>query len=169
MTRRLLRSVAAALVGSTLFAQMAVAAYVCPESAGHGLVSPQAGSPDLPSSSPAQSSAKPQGVMPMPGCDEMASGGATASSAAASGAVTSGAVGSGPMDPSAPNLCAEHCQQDQQGDLKPAASVPPIVRVALYVVSPSEPSEAPRRDGATTSALVAAAPPLGVLHCVYRI
>ncbi|MCW5660061.1 MAG: hypothetical protein KIT60_20355 [Burkholderiaceae bacterium] len=74
-----------------------------------------------------------------------------------------------PLDPDAPNLCAEHCKYGQQIDVsKP--SVPAAVLAALYLTPPvPETAVRPRPAPATISALVAAAPPHAILHCVYRI
>jgi hypothetical protein len=93
-----------------------------------------------------------QADMPMPGgtnCDDM-----TSSS----------------IDPSAPNLCAEHCKYGQQSDQAQTITVPTAVLTRLYV-TPLVPDAAPppRPAAATLSALVAASPPHAILHCVYRI
>lgn len=77
----------------------------------------------------------------------------------------------GAMDPAAPNLCAEHCKVGQQSDQAAATlSVPTAVLAVLYATPvvllkppPPQPMAAP------ISALVAAAPPRTIAHCVYRI
>jgi hypothetical protein len=76
----------------------------------------------------------------------------------------------GAMDPSSPNLCAEHCKVGQQSDKAPTLNAPPVVLTALYA-TPLVPETAPppRPAVATLSALVAASPPHAILHCVYRI
>ena len=93
-----------------------------------------------------------QADMPMPGgtnCDDMTSGS---------------------IDPSAPNLCAEHCKYGQQSDQAQTITVPIAVLTRLYV-TPLVPDVAPppRPAAATLTALVAASPPHAILHCVYRI
>lgn len=74
-----------------------------------------------------------------------------------------------PLDPAEPNLCAEHCRFGQQIDVsKP--SVPAPVLAALYLTPPvPDTAVRPCPAPATLSALVAAAPPHAILHCVYRI
>ena len=76
----------------------------------------------------------------------------------------------GAMDPSSPNLCAEHCKVGQQSDKAPTLNTPVAVLTALYA-TPLVPETAPppRPAAATLSALVAASPPHTILHCVYRI
>ena len=85
---------------------------------------------------------------PMPDCDAM----------------------TGAMDPSAANLCAEHCKYGQQSDQASTLTVP---AVSLSVLSATafvaEPRRPQRAAAASLSALVAACPPHTLLHCVYRI
>jgi len=137
MTRRLLRRVAAGLVGVLLCAQMAVAAYACPLLAsamtpgvhnGDAMVAPAAA--------------------PMANCENL----------------------TGAMDPSSPNLCAEHCKHGQQSDQAATLNVPAAVLTALYATTPVAVTAPPSRPAAATlSALVAASPPHAIAHCVYRI
>lgn len=76
----------------------------------------------------------------------------------------------GRFDAAAPNLCAEHCKAGQQSDQTPAAAVPPVLLHGLYVVAaPSASSGPPRSAGASTGLHVAAAPPLSILHCCFRV
>jgi hypothetical protein len=76
----------------------------------------------------------------------------------------------GAMDPSSPNLCAEHCKYGQQSDHAPTLNVPAAVLTALYVTPPVPVVASPPRAAADTmSALVAAAPPHAIAHCVFRI
>ena len=76
----------------------------------------------------------------------------------------------GATDPEAPNLCAEHCKQGMQSDQASTLTVPTALLKALYAITPLPPGKAPPRPAAAPlSALVAASPPLAILHCVYRI
>jgi hypothetical protein len=76
----------------------------------------------------------------------------------------------GAMDPSSPNLCAEHCKYGQQSDQAATLSVPVAVLTALYTTAPVPVMAPPSRPAAATlSALVAASPPHAIAHCVYRI
>lgn len=72
-------------------------------------------------------------------------------------------------DSTAPNLCAEHCKYGQQIDHGSTLTVPAAVLAALYVVRPAPEVARPLPVPANLSALVAAAPPHAILHCVYRI
>lgn len=77
---------------------------------------------------------------------------------------------SGAMDPSFPNLCAEHCKYGQQSDQANTLTLPAVLLVALYSTpSVQEIAPSPRLAGAAMSTLVAASPPHAILHCVYRI
>jgi hypothetical protein len=76
----------------------------------------------------------------------------------------------GPMDPEFANLCAEHCHQGQQSDQAATLTVPAALLTALYITPLApEPAVAPRPVAAATSALAAAAPPLAILHCCFRL
>lgn len=74
------------------------------------------------------------------------------------------------MDPTSPNLCAEHCRYGQQSDQVPSLNVPVALLVALYarplVLEVAAP---PSVAAVRTTAPVAASPPHAILHCVYRI
>ena len=146
MTRSFLRMVSRGLVGVLLFAQMAIAAYACP-----GL------SPALTSDMEMSATNASRGE------SNLASG-------------TVGAMGSncdemaGSMDPSSPNLCAEHCKYGQQSDQSSTITVPAALLTELYV-TPTVPDTAPLPPSAaaTLSARVAASAPHAILHCVFRI
>ena len=79
-------------------------------------------------------------------------------------------VMTGAMDPSAANLCAEHCKFGQQSDQASTLTVPAVLLSVLYATAlVTEPALPPRVAAASLSALVAASPPHTILHCVYRI
>lgn len=87
-------------------------------------------------------------AVPMPDCDAMA----------------------GAMDPSAANLCAEHCKFGQQSDQASTLTVPAVLLSVLYTTAlVTEPALPPRAAAASLNALVAASPPHTILHCVFRI
>ena len=147
MTRQFLRTVGRALIGVVLFAQLAVSAYACP-----GLSSAESmkmqmaatAAPDGGSADAAMAMADRQ----VPNCEDMA----------------------GPMDPEFANLCAEHCHHGQQSDQASTLTVPAALLNALYFTPLApEPVVAPRPAANATSALVAASPPLAILHCCFRI
>lgn len=76
-----------------------------------------------------------------------------------------------PLDASAPNLCAAHCQFGQQSaDHAAATIVPAALPAALYTLP-----AATERDGLVGLAprhpplQTAAPPPLAILHCCFRI
>lgn len=147
MKRSFLRTVARGLVGVLFMAQLAVAAYACPAMAPGG--SANMSMPEQSASSDERGQADVGTSMaPSSGCDDMV----------------------GAMDPSSPNLCAEHCKQGQQSDKASTLNAPVAVLTALYA-KPLAPEMAPppRPVAATLSALVAASPPHTILHCVYRI
>ncbi len=74
------------------------------------------------------------------------------------------------MDPTSPNLCAEHCRYGEQSDQTSTVSVPAAILYALYAAPmPLEVALPSRLATALMSALVAASPPHAILHCVYRI
>jgi hypothetical protein len=74
------------------------------------------------------------------------------------------------LDPDAANLCAEHCKIGQQSHEVPSVSLPLVTLNALYALRLETPSTPPPRPAAArVDALVAASPPLAVLHCVFRI
>ena len=76
----------------------------------------------------------------------------------------------GPMDPDFANLCAEHCHHGQQSNQSATLTAPAALLNALYIAPlASEPLFAPRPAAAVANALVAASPPLAILHCCFRI
>ncbi len=145
MTRRWLRAVACALAGVLFAAQLAIAAYVCPA------LSMVPANMQMPAAADAASSERgvaSAGLAATRNCEDMA----------------------GAMDPSSPNLCAEHCKYGQQSDKAATLNAPAAVLVALYATPlMPEPVPLPRLAAAAMSALVAAAPPHAILHCVFRI
>ncbi len=146
MKRSFLRTVARGLVGVLFMAQLAIAAYACPALASGGA---NMSMPEQSASSAERGQADAGTSMaPSSGCGDMV----------------------GAMDPSSPNLCAEHCKQGQQSDKAPTLNAPVAMLTALYAkpVAP-EMAPPPRPAAATLSALVAASPPHTILHCVYRI
>lgn len=147
MTRGFLRSVCRALIGAVLLAQMAVSAYACPGLASGAMMNMPA-------------------VSAVPTGDEASQGVA----ADASDQAIACADMAGPMDPDFANLCAEHCHHGQQSDQAATLTVPAVLLTALYVTPlAAEPVVAPRPAANATSALVAASPPLAILHCCFRI
>lgn len=149
MRRSWVRVVARGVIGVLLTAQLAIAAYACPALAA---ATATAANAQIPASNalPDEHGAADIGT-PMAAnghCEDM--------------------IGS--LDPSAPNLCAEHCKNGQQSDQARTLSVPAAVFSPLYL-APPVPVKAPppRPAAATISALVAASPPHAILHCVYRI
>lgn len=144
MTRSFLRSVCRALIGVVLTAQMAVSAYACP---GLGTTA----MPMLPSASAGGNQVAVVDratVQPAVDCADMMAA----------------------MDPSFANLCAEHCHQGQQSDHAATLTVPAALLTALYTTPlASGPAALPRSAADAASALVAATPPLAILHCCFRI
>lgn len=150
MTRRSLRSVAGVLIGVLLFAQMAIAAYVCP---GLSL----SANTQMPTIELFKTSSDEVAVL-----------------AATNQAVPCESMGDdmamGPLDPQNANLCAEHCKFGQQSDQATTLSVPAALLMALYFVPQVPKFMAELRPAeATPSALVAASPPRTILHCCFRI
>ena len=147
MRRHFLRSVCRALIGAVLFAQLAVSAYACP-----GLLSAAAMKMPMSAAAPAGADstdvATAAPTLPPMNCEDMAM----------------------PMDAAFPNLCAEHCHQGQQSDQAATLTVPAALLTELYITPrASEPIVAPRPAAAATHAGAAAAPPLAILHCCFRI
>lgn len=127
-------------------AQLAIAAYACPALS-------------------AATAANAQ--MPTPGALADEPGAARAGMPMAGGANCDDMIG-GSVDPSAPNLCAEHCKYGQQSDQAQTITVPTALLTPLYA-TPLVPAPPPRPAAATMSALVAASPSHAILHCVFRI
>ena len=133
------------LVAVLLLAQWSIAAYACP-----GLGSAAPSMPMRMDAARAASSDATEATTAdatMPGCTGMVAA----------------------LDQDAANLCAEHCKVGQQSHAVPAVSVPLPWLSALYAV-PLVPLDLPpaRPWSSTLDARVAAAPPLAVLHCIYR-
>lgn len=141
MTRALKRLISFGLIGLLLFAQLAIAAYACPELSG------------VPQSSPMKAVGTSNAAMPaatsdmaaMPGCDQ--------------------------IDDSAANLCVEHCRVGQQSaDHAPAPSVPAALPSLLYTLPAQPEALGPVRPVADASLRqVAASLPHAILHCCFRI
>ena len=143
MTRFFLRGSCRALIAVLLFAQLALAAYACPA------MSPAA-SIEAPTEAPMATDGNPAGAA-LPGQQ-----------------ATDCAGMAGPMDAQFANLCAEHCHPGQQSDQAATLNVPVALLKALYTTRlVAEPSPSPA--AAEPSALVAASPPLAILHCCFRI
>lgn len=145
MGKRFLRLVTQVLVGSLLFAQMAIAAYACPSVPSMAGQMSMMGSPEADASNASVDSAGKS----VPNCDDIAIGN---------------------IDPQNANLCAEHCKVGQQSDQASTLSVPAVLLMALYFAPlvPAPVAELPP-VAATPSALVAASPPHTILHCCFRI
>lgn len=78
--------------------------------------------------------------------------------------------GMGQPDPDNPNLCTEHAHFGQQSDQTPTPTLPAILLVSLYVVSPVPELKLPIRPAAASASFLAAAsPPHAILHCCFRI
>ncbi len=147
MRKAFLRSVAQAVIGSLLFAQLAVAAYACPTLPSAGAQMSMQGSTDADSSKASMDGANKSGS----NCDDMALGA---------------------MDPQNANLCAEHCKFGQQSDQTSILKAPAAPLMALYFapLSPT-PTAAGLRSVAAppATALLATSPPHTILHCCFRI
>ncbi|PQA79542.1 hypothetical protein [Rhodoferax sp. TS-BS-61-7] len=150
MTRQFLRSVAGVLIGVLLFAQMAIAAYVCPG------VSVSANT-QMPSMEMVKASSD-TAAMPI------------ASNQATPCASMGEDIAPVAMDSQNANLCVEHCKVGQQSDQASTLTVPAVLLMALYFAPlvPAPVAELPP-VAATPSALVAASPPHTILHCCFRI
>ena len=146
MKRSFLRRVARLLIGMLLLAQITISAYACPGLATDAATKVAMSVAAAVNDGAGQASAFP--VQQMPNCEDMM----------------------GSMDPSFANLCAEHCHQGQQSDHAATLNVPSVVLTALYF-APLAPEliVALRPSADRASARAAAAPPLAVLHCCFRI
>ncbi|WP_431273208.1 hypothetical protein ACQ858_13350 [Variovorax ureilyticus] len=145
MTRRILRMVGSALIGTLLFAQMAIAAYACP-----GLVAGSATELQMISSTvPASNAALLQSDQQATPCADMDMAGA--------------------MDSSSANLCAEHCRHNQQSDHVPTLTVPVVLLTTLFITPYATDVATPPRPAATVlGALASVDPPHAILHCCLR-
>ena len=145
MTRHFLRRVCRALIGSVLFAQLAVSAYACPRLA-------------------------PAASMQMNATAAIDDKSSDSTTAMTDQQPTDCASMVGSMDPSFANLCAEHCRHEQQSDHAATLMVPAVFLTPLYMTPLApEPTAAPRPAADAVSALAAASPPLAILHCCFRI
>lgn len=145
MRKSFLRSMAQLLVGCLLFAQLAVAAYVCPGSFSMQRNMSLARSTEIGAD---KGSINVAGQSPTH-CGDMAMN---------------------MLDPQNPHLCAEHCKFGQQSDQAFTLEVPIAMLLALYFVLPE--SVLKGRLGPTaapSSTLIVASPPHAILHCCFRI
>lgn len=148
------RPVIRLMIGVLLFAQMAIAAYACP---------------NLPKAMLAGASmhAQVQEVMPT---DADHSTQASPAMGAAN-AAQSMPVDCDQVDLEAPNLCAEYCKQGQQStDHTPSPTIAPALLTALYSVTLS--TATPTAEAAYYAPgllLQAAGPPHAIEHCCLRI
>ena len=146
LSRSISKTVSRLLIGVLLFAQFAVASYACPGLTGMGsAVTDGTGKLALSAAADATPAAEPTGMPP--GCAQ--------------------------IDPSAANLCAEHCHQGQQSvDTAATPAVGLGIPIFLYVL-PLEPQHSlgsGRSFPAPDAGLDAAPePPHAILHCVFRI
>jgi hypothetical protein len=141
MSRILRRWIARLLLGTLLFAQLAVAAYACP------------------TFTPA--SQYPYGAPSAMG----------ASDALATAFVAGEAFDGALPDAAQPGLCLAHCQSGQQNaDTKSAPGVPLAMMYAAYpleVVHPTAVSGFHRPTA--TGSIVPTDPPHAILHCCFRL
>lgn len=153
LLRSLRRPVIRAMIGILLFAQMAIAAYACPN-----LSNAMSGGASMPSQAQAATSS-----------DAVHSEKASPTMGAANAAQNMPAD-CGQVDLEAPNLCAEHCKQGQQSaDHTPSPTVAPALLTALYSVTLS--TATPTSEAAYYAPgllLQAAAPPHAIEHCCLR-
>lgn len=138
------------LVGTLLYAQMAVAAYACP-----ALVSTTAAGVSMVSTT----------LMAATNDDQI--------DTSTSAPMSDCAGMQGSVDPSAQKLCAEHCMYGHQSDLTSGLTLPTVLMTPLYVAQPlllaSVPWQRAADLSAHLSALAEASPPLAVLHCRFQI
>ena len=154
MTRRLKRLFCRLLIGTLLFAQMAIAAYACPPLPPIGF--------NQPSAAVAMASEGKQA-----GSDRATAGSATMTPVAD---MPPCCDGMGRSDPNNPNLCAGHCQFGQQSDQTRTPTMPAaLLTRSFYTVSPAPEPTAPTRPVATSAGILAAtSPPHVILHCCFR-
>lgn len=138
------------MIGVLLFAQMAIAAYACPN-----LTMPVG----------AGTQSRVQAAVPADADRLEQSGPMMVSDASRTMPADCGEV-----DPQAANLCAEHCKQGQQSaDHTPSPAVAPALLTALYSVTLS--TATPTAEAAYYALgllLQAAAPPHAIVHCCLR-
>lgn len=152
MTRRLKQWICRLLVGVFLFAQMAIAAYACPQLAPAGSsqasASPMAAEGDSSASDASSAESDDNPVMDMAAC----------------------CAGMDQTDPDNPNLCAEHAHFGQQSDQTQPPILPAVLLSSLNVVYLVPEPAAPTRPAAALAGFLAAAsPPHAILHCCFRI
>lgn len=76
----------------------------------------------------------------------------------------------GHQDSASPNLCAEHCQYNEQSDQLRVPTVPAVSLVGLYVVPLLlKFAELSQLDIVSSGLLTARPPPHTILHCCFRI
>lgn len=75
------------------------------------------------------------------------------------------------LDKAQPNLCAEHCHHTQQSDQTQVPTLPAMLLISLYTVSPAASASAPSWPtlAVQDSLLEAAPPPLSILNCCFRL
>jgi hypothetical protein len=147
LTRTLKRCISFAMIGVLFFAQMTMAAYVCPVQT--GALSMQAET--LAAAGPDQHATDQMPAMAdMPGCESMDK-------------VT--------MDADSPSLCHASCNTAGQSNQTPTLKLPVAVLHSLpFVMSPTTPVTLPGRTvPASPTQSVVASTPLSVLYCCFRI
>lgn len=148
-TRTLTRFISFAMIGALFFAQMAVAAYVCPAQTGALFMQAQTlGAADI-GLHKATGSPMPA-MVDMPDCQNMDK---TA------------------MDADLPTLCHASCHSAEQRDQPSTVKLPVATLSSLpFVVLPATPMALLGREvSARPMQLVAASAPLAVLYCCFRI
>ena len=137
------KSIARLLIGGVLFAQFAVAGYVCPGVQDRGSMTTGRAAKALLAAAAETAIAA---AMP-PGCEQ--------------------------MDVGAANLCAAHCQQGQQSVDTTAESIVELGIPTFWYSLPIAPAHSlgsGRSSPALDARLEAAPePPHAILHCVFRI
>ncbi len=140
------------MIGVLLFAQLAVAAYACP---------------NLFNTMPAGTNMHSQVQAAVPADSDRSE---QAGQIMVSDAAQKMPADCGQVDPQAPNLCAEHCKLGQQSaDHTPSPVVAPALLTALYHVTLS--TATPTAEAAyyvPGLLLQAAAPPHAIEHCCLR-
>lgn len=141
LTRTFKRCISIALVGVLFFAQMAVAAYVCPVQSGATTGQQQVAANPMPAMSD------------MAGCDGM-----------------DGMDGVS-MDSDSPSLCHASCSNAGQSDRTPTLKLPVVTLHSVpFVVLPAAPMVLQDLAvSAYPTQSVTASPPLSVLYCCLRI
>ena len=153
LLRSLRRPVIRAMIGVLLFAQMAIAAYACPNVTKAMLAG-------------ASMHSQVQEAIPTDADHSIEA----SPTMGAANAAQSMPADCGQIDREAPNLCAEHCKQGQQSaDHTPSPTVAPALLTALYSVTLS--TATPTAEAAYYAPgllLQAAAPPHAIEHCCLR-